>query len=463
MLRVFRHYIPTSFLLLIVAELVIFWSSIYLGAELRFIGSEIDHDLLPLWPKALVFTSVIFLSLTAMGLYKNLYREGVEGTILRLGLSMLIALAGMSLVFYLFPHLFVGRGAFAWAFFLAVAGILLVRFFFVKFIDNESLKRRVLVLGAGRRAEQFKLLRRKSDQLGFKILGFVHVNGKHDVMPVEKVVHIDTPLIDYAMQHQIQEIVVAIEDRRKSFPVEDLLDCKMSGVDVVDSQTFFERETGKVRLETLHPSWLVYSDGFRHIGFQHVVKRGFDIFASSLILLLTWPIILAAAVAIFVENNYSGPILYRQVRVGQNWQLFQVLKFRSMVVNAEKDGIPQWAQKNDSRITSVGKFIRRTRIDELPQIFNVLRGDMSFIGPRPERPEFVEQLADKIPYYAERHRVKPGITGWAQVRYPYGASDEDAREKLQYDLYYVKNYSLFLDFIILFQTAEVVIFGQGAR
>ena len=440
-----------------------FWVSIYLGVEIRFYGEGIDKDLLPIWNKALLFSSVMFLSLTAMGLYKNLYREGLEGTILRLGLSMLLALAGMSLVFYLFPYLFVGRGAFGWAFVIAVASIIFIRFFFFKYIDNESLKRRVLVLGAGKRAEQFKKLRRRGDQLGFKILGYVHIYGEHDVMPEEKVIHIDTPLIDYAQQHHVQEIVVAIEDRRKTFPVNDLLDCKMCGIDVTEAQTFFERETGKVRLETLNPSWLVYSDGFRHVGFQLAVKRAFDIFASSLILLVTWPFMLLAAIAIFVESGFKGPILYRQVRVGQNWRLFQVLKFRSMVVNAEKAGSPQWAQKNDSRITRVGKFIRRSRIDELPQIFNVLRGDMSFIGPRPERPEFVEQLTENIPYYAERHRVKPGITGWAQVRYPYGASDEDAREKLQYDLYYVKNYSLFLDCLILFQTAEVVIFGQGAR
>lgn len=463
MLRLFRHYFPAAFLFLILIELALFWGSIYLGAELRFFGVEIDSELLPLWPKAMLFSSVMFLSLTAMGLYKNLYREGLEGTILRLGLSMLLALAGMTVVFYLFPYLFLGRGAFAWAFIIAVVGIFLVRFFFVKYIDSETLKRRVLVLGAGKRAEQFKKLRRKGDQIGFKILGFVHVHGEHDILPPEKVIHIDTPLIDYAQQHQIQEIVVAIEDRRLSFPVDDLLDCKMSGIDVVDSLTFFERETGKVRLETLHPSWLIYSDGFQHVGFQLTIKRGFDVFASSLILLVTWPIILLTAIAIFVESGFKGPILYRQVRVGQNWRLFQVLKFRSMVVDAEKDGSPQWAQKNDSRVTRVGKFIRRSRIDELPQIFNVLRGDMSFIGPRPERPEFVEQLAEKIPYFAERNRVKPGITGWAQVRYSYGASDEDAREKLQYDLYYVKNYSLFLDFLILFQTAEVVFFGQGAR
>ena len=256
---------------------------------------------------------------------------------------------------------------------------------------------------------------------------------------------------------------MAVEDRRKSFPVEDLLDCKMSGIDVVDAQTFFERETGKVRLETLHPSWLIFSDGFRQAGMQIVAKRGFDIAASMTLLLLALPLIVLAIIAIWLESGCRGPILYRQVRVGQNWRLFQVLKLRSMVVDAEKGGAPQWAKKNDARVTRVGKFIRRTRIDELPQILNVLKGDMSFIGPRPERPEFVEKLAEKIPYYAERHRVKPGITGWAQIRYPYGASEQDAVEKLQYDLYYVKNYSLFLDCLILFQTAEVVLWGQGAR
>lgn len=463
MIRLFRHYVPVSFLLLVFMELGLFYLAIYIGVEIRFFNAEVDAELLPLWPKALLFASVIFISMIVMGLYKTLYREGMMGMVLRLPMSMVIALSIMSVVFYIFPYLFVGRGAFAWSFVVAVVGAGLIRYLFVKTIGHASLKRRVLVLGAGKRAEQFKTLRRKSDQLGFKILGYVHVAGEHDVMPEEDVIRLDIPLMEYVEQHQVQEIVVAIEDRRKSFPVDELLDCKMSGVDVSDLLSFFERETGKVRLETLHPSWFIFSDGFRYAGFQLTVKRGFDILASAFILFLAWPVMLLAILAIYVESGFSGPILYRQVRVGQNWRLFQVLKFRSMVVNAEKDGSPQWAQKNDSRITRTGRFIRRSRIDELPQLFNVLRGDMSFIGPRPERPEFVENLAENIPYYAERHRVKPGITGWAQVRYPYGASDDDAREKLQYDLYYVKNYSLFLDCLIMAQTVEVVLFGAGAR
>jgi len=449
--------------MLMLVDMAFCWGAVYLGVELRYLFAPPPDSLFPLWPKALMFTSVMFISLTAIGLYKNLFREGIEGVILRLGIGSVVALAGMSIVFYMFSYMFIGRGAFAWTFLIAMSGIVLARFVFFKFVDYEALKRKVLVFGAGKRAEQFLTLRRKVDRLGFSIQGYVHIPGETDVFPEDVVIHLDSPLIDFVQKHRIDEIVVAVEDRRKSFPVEELLDCKMSGVDVVDVLTFFERETGKVKLDTLQPSWLIFSDGFKHVGAQLAIKRAFDIFASLLILSLAWPLMLGAAIAIFVESGFRGPILYRQVRVGQNWRLFQVLKFRSMIVNAEKSGSPQWAQKNDARVTKVGKFIRRTRIDELPQIFNVLRGDMSFIGPRPERPEFVEQLSENIPYYAERHRVKPGITGWAQIRYPYGASDEDAREKLQYDLYYVKNYSLFLDSLILFQTAEVVLFGQGAR
>ncbi len=462
MVRLFKHYVPHSFLMLGVVEVVILVSSIYLGASLRFAGEDQPLKAVgPLLPKALIFALVMISVMTAVGLYKSNLREGVAGMLLRIGISILFGLAAMSFVFYLFPSLFLGRGAFGLAFAAALTSIVLTRIIFFKVVNQEAMKRRILVLGTGKRAAALaQQLRRKVDRRGFVIVAYAHVIGEQDAIPPQHIVHLDVPLLEYADQQQVDEIVVAVEDRRKGLPVHQLLDCKMSGIEVVDMLTFFERQGGKIRLDLLHPSWLIYSDGFLSGFFQSYTKRMFDIVASLVLLSVAWPFMIIAAIAIKLES--PGSILYRQIRVGQNWRLIQVLKFRSMCSDAEKDG-PQWAGKNDSRVTRVGAFIRKARIDELPQLWNVLKGEMSFVGPRPERPMFVEQLSQTIPYYAERHRVKPGITGWAQIRYPYGSTEKDAVEKLQYDLYYVKNYSLFLDLLILFQTAEVILWGRGAR
>lgn len=462
MVRLFRHYVPHSFLLLGIIEVMILMSSIYLGVSLRFAGEDESLEAVgPLLPKALIFALVMISMMTAVGLYKTNLRDGVAGMLLRIGISILLGLAIMSFVFYLFPALLLGRGAFGLAFAAALTGIVLTRIIFFKVVSQDAMKRRILVLGTGKRAGEIaQQLRRKVDRRGFIIVGYVHVTGEHAVIEPHLALHLDVPLLEYANRQQVDEIVVAVEDRRKGFPVHQLLDCKMSGIEVVDMLTFFERQGGKIRLDLLHPSWLIFSDGFLSGVLQAYIKRTFDIVASLTLLSITWPIMIITAIVIKLES--PGSILYRQVRVGQNWQLVQVLKFRSMRADAEKDG-PQWAGENDSRVTRVGAFIRKVRIDELPQLYNVLKGQMSFVGPRPERPMFVEQLSQTIPYYAERHRVKPGITGWAQIRYPYGATEKDAVEKLQYDLYYVKNYSLFLDLLILFQTAEVILWGRGAR
>jgi sugar transferase (PEP-CTERM system associated) len=259
----------------------------------------------------------------------------------------------------------------------------------------------------------------------------------------------------------VDEIVVAVEDRRKEMPVNDLLHLKLSGVEVLEFSSFWEKETGRVDLDTVHPSWMIFSDGFGGTTATRMVKRGFDLVVSATFLLLTFPVLVITAAAIKLDSR--GPIFYRQERVGRHGRTFMLLKFRSMVTDAERDGVPKWAGAGDSRVTRIGHVIRQTRIDEIPQVFNVLLGDMSFIGPRPERPFFVQELAAKIPYYAERHRVKPGITGWAQINFPYGASVEDAKQKLEYDLYYIKNHSIFLDCIILLQTARVVLFPEGVR
>jgi len=237
----------------------------------------------------------------------------------------------------------------------------------------------------------------------------------------------------------------------------------MKGVRVIEESAYLERQLGKIRLDSLQPSTVVFADGFTQAVIKSTGKRLFDILVSLLLLILASPIMLAVAVAIAIESRGRGPVFYSQERVGLGARAFRVHKFRSMCVDAERDGVAQWAKKNDDRVTTVGRLIRSTRIDELPQLFNVLKGDMSFVGPRPERPQFVKELAEQIPYFDLRHHVKPGMTGWAQVCYPYGASIEDAREKLQYDLYYLKNYSLFLDTMIIFQTLQVVLWGKGSR
>ena len=261
---------------------------------------------------------------------------------------------------------------------------------------------------------------------------------------------------------RIDELIIAVEEQRGgALPMDDLLKTRLDGVKVTDLADFLERIRGAIPLGSFKASWLIYGEGFRQGPIRTFVKRSFDIVVSASLLALTSPILILAALLIKLDS--PGPVIYRQPRVGRADRVFDVLKLRSMRSDAESDGKPRWAQAGDSRVTRVGRFVRRTRIDELPQLINVLRGEMSFVGPRPERPYFVEKLSESIPFYGLRHSVKPGITGWAQVRYPYTATAEDAASKLEYDLYYVKNHSLFLDIVILFETVRVVIFGEGVR
>jgi sugar transferase (PEP-CTERM system associated) len=328
---------------------------------------------------------------------------------------------------------------------------------------TSRVKRRVLVLGTGTRAAKVDALERELKRTGgFKVVGFIPTRDGHHFVDKARLLPDTGPLCAIARKYDVDEIVIGMRDRRGGgLPLDDVLACKLNGIDIIDLPSFFERETGHVQLQSLNPSWMIFSEGFGQSVWRDRSKRIFDIAASSALLVATAPVILLAAALIVLESG--RPILYRQERVGHAGKLFNVLKFRSMRQDAEKGGKPVWAAVNDDRVTRVGRVIRKLRIDELPQIFNVLRGDMSFVGPRPERPYFVEKLESQVPYYAFRHHVKPGITGWAQIRYPYGSSVEDAIEKVQYDLYYVKNHTMFLDLVILFQTAQVVLFGKGAR
>ncbi|HFE38360.1 MAG TPA: TIGR03013 family PEP-CTERM/XrtA system glycosyltransferase, partial [Gammaproteobacteria bacterium] len=457
----FKHSIPRSLIVLSVVEVFILLMSVQIAVGIRFSQVE-TSEIGSLAGISALFSFVIFSCMVSMGLYQRHLRDGRKGMFIRISIAFIIAFVLISVAFYIFPSLFLGRGAFGIAYLIAFAGVIFSRLAYIAIVNREALNRRLLVLGAGEKAKLInELLRRRLDRRGFTIVGYMPLNNEKPLVGSDEIVEHTQTLIQLAEKLDVDEIVLAVSDRRKGFPLNELLDCRMSGVDVIDIQTFFERQAGRIILSLLQPSWLIFSDGFAQSVSRDVIKRSFDLLASTILLLATFPVMLLAALAIYIEDR--GPVFYRQVRVGKNWRLIQVMKFRSMRVDAEKDGKPKFADADDDRITRVGKLIRKTRIDELPQLFNVLKGEMSFVGPRPERPEFVEKFTVSIPFYAERHRIKPGITGWAQICYPYGASEKDTIEKLQYDLYYVKNYSIFLDLTVLFQTAEVILWGKGAR
>jgi len=464
MIRIFRHYIPKSLIILGASEAFILFTSIYLGVTVRIFDFNPTDKLLvgDIWTKALLYTTVMMFLMATMGLYQRGPRDDLRGVLFRVGVAFLLGLLVMAAVITLAPPLSTGSAAFTVSFVTSSVGIMVFRVLIRQYTEHDIFKRHILVLGTGKLARQVEELRRRTDWRDTVLVGFVHVRGERDTLEQERVLHIKTSLLHLAIEHRVNEIIVAVEERRAHFPVNEILDCKMSGIQVVDMVTFFEKQTGKLKLDALSPSAMIFSDGFIQAVLKGYIHRGFDMCVSLFILLLAWPVMLVAALAIFLESGGSGPIFYRQVRVGRNGRRFSILKFRSMSVGAEKDGA-QWAKEQDARVTRVGGLIRKTRIDELPQLINVFRGDMSFVGPRPERPEFVTELEEQIPYYELRHRVNPGITGWAQICYPYGASAQDAKEKLQYDLYYIKNYSIFLDITILIQTAQVILWGQGAR
>jgi sugar transferase (PEP-CTERM system associated) len=446
---------------LAVAEFLIAVAAVHLATFARFGGDWPDEAEGSLhWLRSLVFAGVVVVAITAMGLYQSRQRLGVEGVLARILIGLVFAAVGLALVYYLVPQLALWRGWFFLSFVFTLVLISVSRVGFSRFVDQNVFRRRVVVYGAGNRAAKLLQLRRRSDQRGFRIVAFLPVPDEAQVVQDERVDSTSGDVGTLARKHDAEEIVLAMDDRRNSFPIKELLDCKFAGMDVVDVLTFLERESGKINVDLLNPSWLIFAEGFTRRSSRVVLSRMFDLAASFLLLLLTWPIMLLVAFAILIDDG--RPVLYRQARVGMLGASFQLLKFRSMRKDAEQTGAV-WAQKNDGRVTRVGGLIRRLRLDELPQLFNVIRGDMRFIGPRPERPEFVNELAQKIPYYHERHCVKPGLTGWAQLCYPYGSSEKDALEKLQFDLYYVKNQSLIFDLMILLQTVEVVLMGKGAR
>jgi len=369
----------------------------------------------------------------------------------------------LATVTVLVPAINMGRGVF-----LTSVGMLLVvvpawRIAFDGVTRDPHLEERVLIVGTGSIARLIAWQIQNQHDFAYRIVGYLAENSEADV----DADGLHLPLLGSAVDvarlaalHQIDRVVIAVSDRRGHLPIQELLRAKLSGVRIEDAPTTYERITGKILTDGIAPSWFIFSDGFRASRTTRVLKRVIDLVMGAVGLVLAAPLMLLTALAIRIDS--PGPIFYKQERVGENDRLFTLCKFRSMRSDAEKAG-PMWAQSNDNRVTRIGRFIRLTRLDELPQLLNVIRGDMSFVGPRPERPYFVQQLTAQIPFYAERHAVKPGVTGWAQVRYRYGSSIEDAMEKLRYDLYYIKHLSIAFDFTIVIDTVKVILCAKGAQ
>lgn len=474
-IRIFRQHIPAYILLLVLLEYIAMFIAVYAAHHLRFSvwgdATTAVVDMTSVQSRAHLYASVNLICMIAMGAYRPHNPEGLTGSMLRSMVAIfLIGTSLLSVGFYLFPSLtlYFGRGILAIASVISLFIIALLRHVTRLLVGNDMLRWRVLIVGAGERANRvLSTLTKLKAQEDLAVAGCWPVSALEPKVPADMLISSPETLLEFCRRQKMQEIVVAVDERRRSdqnsFPLDELLDCKLDGIVVIDDLTFLERESGQLDIRTLSPGWLVFSDGFSFSWVRDFLERGFDFLASATILLITWPFMLLTVIAIKLEEGLRAPVIYSQERVGFGGNVFRVHKFRSMRIDAEKDGKAQWAKKNDSRVTRVGAFIRNTRIDELPQIFNVLKGEMSFVGPRPERPQFVEELAQQIPYYRERHRVKPGITGWAQLCYPYGASVEDAEQKLTYDLYYIKNHSVIFDLYILVRTVEVILLGSGVR
>jgi sugar transferase (PEP-CTERM system associated) len=460
MIRIFNHYVHRSALRGILFDLALVLTVAMVAVGLQ-VGS-VDQAV-PLAGKHVVsFAACLFVINSASGLYESAPAVSPGRSVARALMVLLVALPITYIIFGLLPASFANRETVQLSMVAGVSALILRRAYLSHSSAAAAGQTRILIFGAGPAAREVGHTLRKADPNAY-IVGYVPGPNERDpAVPAHELLTMDGTLPDMARKLGVDEIVVALTERRAgSMPLRQLLDCKVSGTKVYDLATHFEKTLGQIRVDYLNASWLIFGDGFNQGAWRTAVKRVFDIISAAVLCILSAPVMLVAAV--FIKLESPGPVLYRQERVGQNGRNFSITKFRSMRTDAEKDGKPVWAAANDNRVTRVGQIIRRLRIDELPQLFNVLRGDMSLVGPRPERPFFVEQLTQQIPFYALRHSVKPGVTGWAQVRYAYGATVEDSQEKLQFDLYYVKNHTLFLDLVVLMETVGVVLTGKGAR
>jgi len=459
-IKVFNHWFYRATIARVAIDLMFPVVCVILVAVWVGRGGEIALEKVAFY--ALIFALMSIAFNAWLGIYQRVHSRTRAETRARAVLSLYLAIPLAYVVFSMLSVAEVDRGFMLLSGLAALFATLLHRVHSAHSRSGLLLSHRVLVFGAGDEAENVGRVLRKSDP-DIHIVGFYPSPTDTElVVPAQVLLSRDMSLSDTAHSLKVDEIIVAVRERRGgALPLRELLDCKLSGVKVLDLASYFERALGQIRIDSLRVSWLIFGDGFRQSWRRTAVKRLFDIVAASFLLLLAAPVMLLTMLMIILEDGFS--VFYRQERVGLDGRLFNVIKFRSMRKDAESDGQPRWATANDDRVTRVGRIIRKLRIDELPQLYSVLTGDISLVGPRPERPYFVDQLTRDVPFYAVRHSVKPGVTGWAQVSYHYGSTVDDSIQKLQYDLFYVKNHSLFLDVVILFQTVGVVLTGKGAQ
>lgn len=459
MIRVFNHYFHRRTLLHIFLDvgLIMFSMALVMGGHV-----ENPHLAYPVLSGGFSLAAGMFIINTASGFYQQSHNRTFNQTCARAVLALSLGLPLAYAIFSILPSGLEDAYATKLAAMMGVTAVILHRVYAAHSMTQSRIRSRILVFGSGKAAKLVGNTIKAADPHADIVGYYAGPNEDHPAVALSTVLPCAKSLTQTAVDLNVDEIVVALTERRGgSMPLRDLLDCKLYGIRVFDIATHFEKTLGQIKIDYVHAGWLIFGDGFSQGLARTAVKRVFDIVGALLLIALAAPVMVVAALLIAFES--AGPILYRQSRVGLNGVPFDVVKFRSMRVDAEKDGKPRWAAVGDDRITRVGGVMRKLRIDELPQLFNVLKGEMSLVGPRPERPYFVEQLTREIPYYAVRQSVKPGVTGWAQVRYHYGSTLEDSIEKLQYDLYYVKNHTLFLDLVILFETVAVVLLAKGSR
>ncbi|HKP47975.1 MAG TPA: TIGR03013 family XrtA/PEP-CTERM system glycosyltransferase [Pyrinomonadaceae bacterium] len=453
----------TRTVLLLLAEAAVVFGAIISAVYLR-LGVEDSYFELMLrqgFLKAALATVFCLAAFYLFDLYDFVVMHDRRELVLRLVQALGLAWIALALAFYMFPQLMLGRGISVIALPLALGLMVSWRVSIHWLLGHPDFGEKILIVGSGQLAVEVAREMLERPDAGYRIAGFVGTDpdllGKSLINP--RVIGLTSDLDDVVRRENIDRIVVAMGERRGQLPTSELLQLSLAGtVNIEEGASFYERVTGRVSLSMIRPSWLIFSSRGRQARISGIARLVVHRLVAFFGALLSLPIAVATAITIKLESK--GPVLYKQERVGKNGRTFNVMKFRSMRVDAEKAG-PVWASKNDDRTTRVGKIIRKLRIDEIPQFWNILRGDMDFVGPRPERPHFVSQLAEEIPYYEQRHLIAPGLTGWAQIKYPYGASVEDARQKLQYDLYYIKNQTLMLDAIILFETVKIILFGRG--